>query len=155
MAKVGLAQFAQIAEVIAAVAVVVSLIYVGSELGANTAAIQGASVQAVTAVHVESLLTQASDSALTRIRLAGDQDPSTLGEVESSQYFTLRWQIWIAVQNTYFQRELGLVGQRTWDVYHRIVCNMWSSPGVREVWPGHRELLDPGFIDVVENCVLS
>ncbi len=73
MAKVGLAQFAQIAEVIAAVAVVVSLIYVGSELGANTAAIQGASVQAVTAVHVESLLTQASDSALTRIRLAGDR----------------------------------------------------------------------------------
>ena len=155
MAKVGLAQFAQIAEVIAAVAVVISLIYVGRELGANTAAVRGASVQGVTGVHVESLLTQASDSALTRIRLAGDQDPSTLGEVEADQYFMLRLQIWISVQNTYFQHELGLMDQRTWEVYHRIVCSMWSSPGVREVWPGHRELLDPGFIAVVEGCPAS
>jgi hypothetical protein len=41
VAKVGLAEIAQLAEIVAAVAVIVSLIYVGRERASNTAAMRG------------------------------------------------------------------------------------------------------------------
>lgn len=152
MKKLSLAETAHLAEVVAAAAVVLSLVYVGRGLEANTAAVQGAAIQAITATHVGSLLTQASDSELTRIRIVGDRDPSALNEIEAAQYWTLRWQIWIGIEHTYFQHEQGLVDDRTWAVYNRVVCSTWVSPGVREIWPGHRELLDSGFVGLVERC---
>ena len=42
-----LAELAQVAEIIAAVAVVVSLVYVGIEVRSNTSAVRGAAMQAI------------------------------------------------------------------------------------------------------------
>ena len=48
MRRLSLGEFAQIAEIVAAVAVVVSLVYVGIGLRDNTFAVRSASAQAVT-----------------------------------------------------------------------------------------------------------
>ena len=45
--KISLGQLAQIAEIVAALAVVISLIYVGRQLESNTSAARSATVQAI------------------------------------------------------------------------------------------------------------
>ena len=154
MARPRLAELAQAAEVVAAVAVVVSLVYVGRELQTNTAAVRGAAQQSITSAQAEIVLLEASDSALARIRQIGDSDPSALTEAEAFRYHLLLRQIWINLQNVYLQNELGLIDPRLWSVNHRTICGVWSSPGVRTTWPGHRPVLDQGFISLVEACEL-
>jgi hypothetical protein len=152
MKRIGLSEIAQLAEVVAAVAVVVSLIYVGREVQSNTAAIRAASLQGVANASGEILLTVASDSALSRIRQLGSRDISLLNEAEVYRYGTLIRQTLLTLQNVYFQNELRVLDPRVWAGYHRVICDLWSNAGVQATWDHHRHTLDPGFVGIVESC---
>ena len=89
---------------------------------------------------------------MTRIRLAGDRDLSSLTPVEYDQYQSLRLQTWISIQNVFFQQELSLVSPRVWAMYDRIACAVWSNPGVKSIWPLQKPLLDGDFVALVEAC---
>ncbi len=152
MRRLGLTELAQMAEVVSAVAVVVSLIYVGNELARNTAAVRGASMQAVFTASANTLLSIAADSSLARIRQVGDQDASLLAESDAYRYRAFTRQNWLSLQNVYLQNELGLVDPRVWAGYARIVCAVWANPGIKLTWPDHRPVLDAGFATLVETC---
>lgn len=80
MRRMTLSDWAQLAEIVAAIAVVVSLVYVGIGLRDNTAAVRSAALQAVTSTSQASLLAQASDLELSRVRRVGDDDFEKLTE---------------------------------------------------------------------------
>ena len=152
MSKPRLVEIAQMAEVVAAIAVVVSLVYVGREVQANTNAIRGASLQALTSVQADLTMGIATDSATARIRQVGGRDPSDLIDAERFRFFFLMRQTWLNFQNAYLQNELGLLDQRFWADYDRSICRIWSAQGVREAWAEQASLLDPGFVALVEAC---
>lgn len=152
MKRLTLNEWAQLAEIIAAIAVVISLVYVGAGLRANTSAIQSASVQAITNTSVAGLTTQAASADLSRLRRIGDLNYAALDEDDQYRYFTLYRQIWISFQNVYLQRNLEVVGEELWETYLRIVCAEFEKPGVRETWSEHASVLDPGFVAAAEAC---
>lgn len=127
----------------------------GRELQSNTDAIRTASVQAATSVGAEVTLAVATDPTLARIRRLGTQAGlASLNEDEAYRFLFLMRQTWINLQNFYLQNESGLFEPRLWAGYHRTICGIWSSPGAKEGWiaQGHRAVLDPGFVQLVENC---
>jgi len=152
MRKLSLTECAQVAEVVAAIAVVISLIYVGIGLRDNTAAVRSASVQAITATSQNGLIAESTNADLSRLRRVGDDDPSSLDVDERYRYYTLYRQIWISFQNVYFQRDLGTVGADLWATYQRIICSQFTRPGVRATWEDHASVLDPAFVSVAEAC---
>lgn len=152
MRRPTLGEAANLAEIVAAVAVVISLVYVGRELQSNTAAVKAASMQAVFGASSETLLTFAADSDLARIRLMGNRDPSRLTETEAFRFGVFARQFWLMMQNVYFQNELGVMDARVWQSYRRIVCDVWALTGWRTTWPAHRPVLDRGFVALVEEC---
>ncbi len=93
MKKLTLLEYSELAEVFAAIAVVISLVYVGFQIKANTAAVRSASIQAVTNTSITFLGQVIADSDLAHIRRIGDADPSKLTPDEGSRYFTLQRQI--------------------------------------------------------------
>jgi hypothetical protein len=147
-----LAALAQVAQVIAAAAVVVSLVYVGRELSNTTAAIRSSSMQAATVSASQSLLNVASDSSLSRIVQVGRQDPSRLTGPEEFRRETFMRQFWLIMQNVYLQNELGTIDPRAWKVFERIICDARSTPGGKASWSMHRQLMDGGFTTLVEAC---
>jgi hypothetical protein len=152
MRRPGLEELAQLATVVSAVAVVISLVYVGSELSRNTAAVRGAATQAVFNASSNTLLSVAADSSLARIRQVGDQDPSLLNDADAYRYRAFTRQNWLSLQNAYLQNQLDLVDPRLWAVYARIICGVWSQPGIKQTWPTYRPLLDEEFVSLVEAC---
>ena len=152
MSKPTLSTLAQIAEIVAAVGVIVSLVYVGRELQANTTAIRGAAVQEVTRAQAELLLTRVNNAELFDLYERGNRHPATLNESELGRYGLLKRQTWINLENVFFQYDLGLLDERTWGVYHRTICGIWSTPGSKETWSGHRRVLDESFVRLVEAC---
>jgi hypothetical protein len=152
MPRPTLSQLAQIAEVIAAVAVVISLVYVGGEVRQNTAAVRGAAMQAVAATDANALLTVASDSALASIFRRGMDDPAVLSGEEAFRFFIWQRQFWLWMQNIYQQSELDLIDPSVWDGYLSIICGQWQSPGVRGTWGDHSDVVNPDFAALVESC---
>ena len=152
MSKIKLAEIAQIAEVIAAVAVVVSLIYVGTEVQSNTSAVRGAAMQAIATTDANALMTIAADAELSEIIRVGQQDPSQLNPADAFRYRLYMRQFWLSFQNIYQQSELGLIDSSVWQSYVSVICGVWSRPGTRETWSNHVNVLEPSFVAVVEAC---
>ncbi len=152
MPKIRLNELAQIAEIIAAVAVVMSLIYVGKEVQSNTAAVRGAAMQAVATADADALLTIAADATLSEIVRLGHQDPSQLTPPDAFRYGLFMRQFWLSFQNIYQQSELSLIDQSVWRSYVSIICGMASRPGVQETWSNHTHILDAAFVAIVDDC---
>ncbi len=150
--KLTLLEFSELAEIFAAIAVVISLVYVGFQLKANTAAVRSASIQAVTSTSVSALGALATNPDLARIRRIGDTDPSKLTSDEASRYFALQRQIWLIMQNVYLQKDLEVIGAKLWGTYQRIICNNLLQEGAVAQWQNHSNVLDPGFVAIVEAC---
>ena len=155
MSRLGLKELAQVAEVIAAAGVVLSLVYVGREVQGNTAAVRGTAMQAIATSDADALLTIAADSALSEIVRVGYQDPSLLSERDAFRFGLFMRQFWLSFQNIYQQSELDLIDPSVWDSYVSVICGMWDRPGARKAWPDHRTILDPGFVRIVEGCAPS
>lgn len=152
MARLGLKELAQVAEVIAALAVVVSLVYVGREVQSNTAAVRGAAMQAIATTDADALLTIAADSALSEIVRIGYEDPSRLSEADAFRFTLFMRQFWLSFQNVFQQSELDLIDPSVWESYVSVICGMWTRAGVRDEWPQHRPILDPEFAAIAEGC---
>ena len=150
--RASLSEIAQFAEVIAAIAVVISLVYVGRELRSNSAAVRAASVEGMAGASADLLSTIASDSALSEIWRTGVQDATHLTEAEAYRFGVLVRQSLLTLQNAYFQNELEVLEPRVWGAYHRIICELWGNNGLRASWPVHRRVLDEGFVTLIEDC---
>lgn len=152
MKKPELSELAHYAEIIAAIAVIASLIYVGRQVEDNTAAIRSSTMQAVANSSDIALQNQAADEDLTRIRMIGNTDVSTLTEVQAFRYGSFNRGMWIRMQNIYAQQQLGVLDNSFWYTYSKIICEIYSPPGVRATWPAHSAVLDPDFVEFVESC---
>lgn len=152
MRKIVLSEWAQIAEIVAAVAVVFSLIYVGFELKENTAAVRAASVQSTTAGIRDGLMTVASDADLARIVRLGSYERSSLSEDEAYRFSIFSRQRWLFFQGMWVQHSLDVLEDSVWQSYQQIICSVLRSPGNREDWPNHENTLNHEFVAWVEEC---
>jgi len=153
--KPKLSELAHYAEIAAAITVIVSLIYVGRQVEDNTAAIRSSTMQAAANSSDVALQTQAADENMTRIRMAGNADVSTLTEVEAMRFMTFNRGLWLRMQNIYAQQQLGVLDESFWYTYSRIICEIYSPPGARATWSDHSGVLDPDFVKFVESCDTS
>ena len=152
MDKPNLGQLAQLAEIVAAAAVVISLIYVGLQVQDNTAAIRSSTMQAVADSSDLSLALQASDGETLQIKMTGDFNLSALDDLERGRYLSFYRGTWIRFQNIWAQQRLGVLDPTFWGTYSKIICSIYAPPGVQETWDFHAAVLDPEFVEFVESC---
>ena len=133
--KLTLGNLAHLAEIIGAVAIVISLIYVGQELNANTAAVQASSLQAVTNASSASMLAVVENEDFARIRVQAMRDPAQLSETEQLRWFLYQRQMWLHFQNVWQQWELGTLDNGIWEGYERVICrDLLSDEAARRQW---------------------
>ena len=148
-----LADVAHLAEIVGAVAIVISLIYVGQELKSNTAAVQAASLQDITNATSTSVLTIAENGELADIRFRGDRDPESLTDVERLRYGLFHRQMWLQFQNVWTQWRLGTLDDGVWQGYKNVICDIVSEPRVKKWWRDrYARALSGDFVAVVESC---
>ena len=105
----------QVGELVAAIAVVISLIFVGLEVRDNTVASEAATYQSLASDDVQLLLNVSSSPELSRIYEAymfQESDGLTENEVLQAQ-----WQLLAQLrfmENLYFQYELGMLPEDVW-----------------------------------------
>lgn len=150
-----------VAEAIAAVAVVLSLVFVGLELRQNTAAVRGATFQALSDASADDLygVAQSSDmAALLRRVYVENAGADAFSESENMQLYFYHMAFARRLENSYLQYVAGVVDDRVFESYgwndalltRRHFREFWNRQGGRAgVSTAFREFFE-GRIDIAE-----
>ena len=156
MTKLKLSDWASIAEVIGAVAVVISLIYVGYQIRANTIEVRAINRQEFVSRSLVATHTAASSPTLAGA-LVKSAEGATLSAEELAQYQYFVRGMQYDIQEAFLLYMEGRLDEAYWQTRAAIFKAYMESPYGREVYREHRSLgvLHPTFTDwadqVVEN----
>ena len=149
--------WAAIAEIVSAVAVVVTLIYLAIQikhskdsLDANTKAIRGQAISDITRnVHDQMhMMIQGHDIAAMFERFVTDEK---LGQQDAFLLDSVLTAVFVARQNEFFQWKQGLLDDDVFTSLHHVILTLLGSPNGQHWWKneGHR-MFAPAFIDFVD-----
>jgi len=132
----------QIGELVAAVAVVISLVFVGIQIRENTIASEAATYQETIAYDMDLLLTVGSNPDVTRVFFAFMDDPGSLNKDEFLQGRTLLAASVRNFENLYVQHETGMLSDEAWATREALIRNVILKPGFGKLIDGE---IGPNF----------
>ncbi len=147
-------QLANVAEIIAAALVVVSLWFVVVQLRQNTHALRSASAQSVSGFYSESFLRLAENEPLMQVWIRGGNEPAELKGIDRGKYIS----IWNAAmwnwQNLYYQQRHKAIEPGIWQSHMRLLATLTSLPGFKVYWAERKAIFSDEFQNFVEQDVI-
>lgn len=125
---------ASVAEIIGAVAVVVSIVYLARQVGhANRTA------EAATSLEASKLLTEwhgriNATPELAYIFIQGVSDTTEFSDEERARFLTATAELFLLIEGLYQQRKLGFFNEEAWKPIERFLIRIAQSPTVKPWW---------------------
>ena len=121
--------FALFAEIVSAIAVTVSLLFVGVQIQENTTASEAATFQASVTHDIDILTSAASSPDTARVFYAFRDHPDTLSGGELLQGQAMITALVRHVENLFLQHQAGMLSDEGWLARETFVRNLILSPG--------------------------
>jgi hypothetical protein len=150
-----LEQWSFVSQIIGAIAVVLSLIFVGVSIQQNTRAIRLSTAQNFQADfrQHELLTAQQGDLADIMYRVNQSADVSPV-EAERARAFSSA--ILRAWANAYYQNENGVLDRLLWEGQTRRMVRTWARfTAVRSLWAEDKDMFEPTFVDYMERNIVK
>jgi hypothetical protein len=141
MKRFTLSQWSEVSQIVSALAVVVSLVYVGQEIRSNTEASRAATRQAIAETDFEYV-----GATLDPLTLLEAEAKLAAGaELTNTEHFVLveRQHLNFRIfENAYYQYRVGMLGAETWERYRWIISLLFARhEPARAMW----ERFGPSF----------
>lgn len=155
MKNIKLSTLSEVSQIISALAVVVSLIYVGAQINQNTKATQAAMRQAIADNDITYLMTSLDNSvlALATHKYAYNLE---LSEFEKSQLFARQHVNFRVFENAFYQYQQGLLEPETWGRYRRIIKGLLTNDdAANRMWSRMNKSFTQSFQNEVSSIVAN
>ena len=142
----------QVGELAAAVAVVLSLVFVGLQVRESTIATQAATYQTTVAYDIELLLTRGTSSDGSRLHWAFLENPKSLTGDEYLRGRDIAAATSRHLENLYLQREAGMLSDEAWSAREPLIQRFVLSSGFSEMIgdPAFRQNYGGSFVAYAE-----
>jgi hypothetical protein len=151
MENITLEQFNYIAEIIASIAVIASLVYVAIQIRQNTASNKLIAAQNLShEVRAGSALA-AANSDLADIHLRGIRDVESLSPTEKHRFYLYLNNTHRVYESALYQHAQGVVDE---PVFNAIISNMYigkKTPGYQSFWSERKSIFSKEFQDFYES----
>ena len=148
-----LSDWAAIAEVVGAVAVVVSLIYVGIQVNDSAQAVRSATANE-TSASISSWYAQIGSSPqATQIFLDGITNPTVLSREETAQYIYLLHGLMLQYQTAYYLAQEQTLDTELQESVTNTLSGVREMAGFHMYWGQRRDLFQPSFRTWVDELV--
>jgi len=121
-----------IAEIASAVAVVLSLVYVGYEIRQSTNAIAAQAIFELNESGRETLLLQVADEELSRMLMKARIDRALLTDVEWYRFTRHVWALTNTYESAWIYHDRGLIGDSAFRGFQTSYCENMKIPAYRE-----------------------
>ena len=144
-----------IAEIIGAIAVVLSLVYVAVQIRSGTTALRTTLRDSAFNYMNEWNYALNSDPELPWIFKRGLRDPSDLNEKEATQFHHMLYSFLKVFENVYLHYLDGTIAREAWDNNKEILLLYCTQNGARQYWEERRRIFDPRFRALLESAEVS
>lgn len=141
------------ADIIAALGVIGSLIYVAIQVRQNTRSLNRASAQAIILSRTESARYLGNDVTITDLYWRGGDDPESLSEEEWKRYFWLWSATLRPVELAFLDHAEGNMEDKLWAGQNHALEFWFSKPGFERMLAEYGETLHPDFKQHVDRIV--
>jgi hypothetical protein len=140
-----------IGEFIAALAVVVSLIYLAVQIRQNTRSVRASTYQVAVGSISDWSREVSLDSNAPRIFSVGCIDPDQLTADERLQLYFQLVSLFRNYENLFYQHHQGMIEDSAWVGWAYHMVRTYWSPGVQGWWPSWRMTCQGEFREFLEN----
>ena len=149
------AAISAISELIAAISVVVTLIYLAIQVRQNTIALRSTATQSAHDQLTTLYDLIAGDPDLGEIFFRALERPDTLNNAETARYYALMMSVHFKLQNAYWQTRANVYDKGVLDSWLKANRQISGKPGYKRFWEGRRYLYTPEFIELIDNEMLT
>ena len=142
-----------IGEFLAAVGVIISLVYLATQIRQNTRAARASTNRAISEQRNEINLRFGLDPAAMDLLLRGALHHSDLEPNERLRHTLLMRAIIGFYEDTYVQFSEGMCDRETWELAKSALRPILAAPGVAAWWEENRELVRSGFRSEIDELV--
>jgi len=150
-----LSDWANIAEIITTVALVVSIIFVGLQINQNTAATRSAASQAVHSRFSDWYLSAQSDPDLLSISIRGMDEYGTLSPTEKSQFIAMFMAFSLNNQDAYYKWQDGSLDPEIWRSWEFVSMNFYATQGGKAFWAERSYLFAESYQAYIQNDLMT
>ena len=151
--KLKLSQFASLAEIVGAFAVVASLIYVGIQVDDSNRAVRSASINDANFAVQEWYLQIGTDERASELFYNSLMSDEITSKETEFQFMMQVHGIFLAYQSSYLMSEEGTVDSELVDGLTAAILAVKDTPGMKRYWRQRRTLLHPRFAQYVDDLL--
>jgi hypothetical protein len=139
-----------VGELVGALAVFSTLIYLAMQIRQNTASVKAAAVDAAI-THVSNIREViSSHDDVAEIYVQGNKDPTKLDEKALVRYRLLMHNILMSISNIHAQSQLPGLSRSNWESQVTILKRILDTPGVTWFWDNYRLEFEESFREEVD-----
>jgi len=143
-------ELAQIAEIVSAVAIVISLLYLAIQVNESTRAVRSAATNdAATAVQSWYMAVGSSEQT-SRLWFHGVTDPDSLSREELFQFVMMTHAVMLGFQNSFNLAEQGTLDIEIRESITNTIIGVKDLPGFDLYWRQRASLFRPGFREYID-----
>jgi hypothetical protein len=146
---------ANLGQVIGAIAVVISLIYVAYQIRQNTNVVRSATAQAVHEHFANWYQLVAADAELAELATKGLRDYGSLLEQERVRFISAFMAFLSYSQNAFLKWREGLLTPALWLGWEQVRMNLFGAPGGKAFWKDRSYLFGEEFRRYIENDLMA
>ena len=150
-----LQDLANLGEILGALAVVISLFYVGSQIRQNTSAVRSSTAQAVHDNYAAWYSQLAANESLAQLSIRGLQDYASLPDLEKARFVSNFMAFLSYSQNAFYQWRDGSLTPQLWVGWEALMINLVSAPGGRQFWQERAYAFGEEFRAHVETVIMQ
>ena len=144
-----------IGELVGAIGVILTLIYLAAQIRQNTKALKATSHQETTREASDFTAQIAGDEEVARLFDTGSRDWDGLGAVERLRFSMLMFRLFFNFQNLYALHESAGIDDEYWQSQQRVMIWFMSLPGVVRWWSVGKGRLRSSFVAFVEREIIG
>src|SRR5688572_24134525 len=150
-----LEQASLVAQIVSAIAVIASLIFVGVQLKQTTAAIRGSSSEAHAALYTQLVHSIIDNADFARIWSVGLTDPKALREDEWVRFVAYSSALFRQYETSRVQWQKGRLDDEHWHTVEKQAINFRQMAGLKAAWKLRGHWYSPDFRDWFESLDAS
>lgn len=149
----GLDNLANLAEILAAILVIISLVYVGVQIKQNTSALRSNTAHNTSEGFTDLYLILAKSKEMSDIFARGSHDFDSLDSIEKVQFYAYFHKFFRNYENAYYQFSRSALEYESFDGLTKQLEMVSSMPGVRVYWKDRKNWYNEGFQQFVDELL--
>jgi hypothetical protein len=139
-----------LAQLIAAIGVIVSLFYLATQIRQNTRSMRAVVVDSLAHSLIDLLSPQAYDVQAIRAFAAAVEDWHGVTEEDRARSLSFMFPTFKLFENAWFQQRQGTLDKQQWEGWDAYIRMYYHRPGVRTWWSLRKMAFAPGFRNYLE-----